>query len=190
MPRRVLLLLGVSPFDRTNGAARAMRSVCETIAGHGFEVRAVAPTACVHAEPETHLASIHDDDGRPPREYRFDPPTDGEPGVHRFVRNGVRYALLETGAATHVDWEREHGAAFDRLLDAETDVWRPDVLFTFGGSPDERRRRHAIRERGAAVLFYVQNHHYYDTRAFVGVDHVLTCSAFLAGEYERRIGVR
>ncbi|TVQ60472.1 MAG: hypothetical protein EA379_08065 [Phycisphaerales bacterium] len=200
-------MLGVSPFDRTNGAARAARSMCETIARHGFEVRAVAPTACVNVEPHTHLDAIRDEQGRLPSDFTHTPPeappksspksppvsllqSSTAAPVMRFSRRGVHFSLLDTGEHTHTSWAAKFAEPFTELLTRELDAHPPDVVLTFGGSPAERRWRAMVRGRGAAVVFSLQNHGYYDRRAFEDVDHVLSCSDFIAAEYERRIGLR
>jgi glycosyltransferase involved in cell wall biosynthesis len=62
-------------------------------------------------------------------------------------------------------------------------------VLTFGATLLERFRQRAARMQGAAVVLSVQQHSYYDIRAFEQTDAVLTCSQFLRQCYIDRIGV-
>lgn len=187
MARSVLLLLGVCPYDRTNGAARDVRAVCEILAEAGYTVSALTPTANVLPGGSDPVAQIRAE-GREPRDVAVnDEPNIGR--VLRFADRGVRYAMLDTGAHGFVTWENEHDAAFTALLEDTLANHAPDVIYTFGGTPPEQRWRRRARETGAAVVFTLHNHGYYHPLAFNDTDAVIACSRFLAQRYKQRVGI-
>ena len=86
-------------------------------------------------------------------------------------------------------WEQVHGRRFDQLFDDEVRSFQPDLLFTYGGSPGDLRRRQRARRQGARVVFALHNTGYAMEGAFADVDGVLTPSRFLTGFYRSAIGL-
>jgi glycosyltransferase involved in cell wall biosynthesis len=106
-----------------------------------------------------------------------------------FGYRGVGYRLLDVGNRSHVQWESVHGRQFDLLFDDELHSFRPDILFTFGGSPGDRRRMERARRQGARIVFALRNENYPDRAFFDGMDGVLTPSRFLTDFYRERLGI-
>lgn len=186
-PPRLLLLLGQSPFDPTSGAAQSTRLIAELLARQGFEVRALATTAC-----EGNLTDGHDGilselgilSSRAPDA----PPAHRLPAlgvastVLRFEANGVRYTLLSVDPAWKHRWEHHVGAAYDAEFRHVLATWRPEVVLTYGGDRTDAARRKTARVAGATVVFALHNR-YYRTHPPAEVDAFLAPTEFLANEY-------
>ncbi|MCP3905788.1 MAG: glycosyltransferase family 4 protein [Planctomycetes bacterium] len=187
MPRSVLLLLKQLPQDPSSGAARSMRGIAELLAAAGIDVRALATTATERAqrlEPRAFLreAGLEIEIDRRGAVGR------GRPVINAMQR-GVRYTLLDTGAAGVSEWEPDHGRQFDRLYHGVLDELDPEFVLTFGGAPEDVQRRREARRRGALVVFGLRNLGYLVRGAFAEVDAVLTPSRFLTERYREAIGL-
>jgi glycosyltransferase involved in cell wall biosynthesis len=184
---RLLLSLPQLPQDPASGAARSMSTICEMLAQAGFAVRAVGTTATERAGKEAPISylrklgiSVQVEHGRIKPRIR--------PEL-TFSHRGVAHRLLDVGNRSHVQWESVHGRQFDLLFDDELHSFRPDILFTFGGSPGDRRRIERARRQGARIVFALRNENYPDRAFFDPMDGVLTPSRFLTDFYRERIGL-
>src|SRR6185436_15700349 len=99
-------------------------------------------------------------------------------GIHRFESRGVRCAVLD-----------EEGDAYDVLFDDTLRRFRPDLVFTYGGSPRAVARRRRARAAGARVIFGLYNTAYPSRAWFDHVDLVITPSEFLSRYYRDAIGL-
>jgi len=175
------------PQDPASGAARSLKTICEMLAGAGFQVRALATTATergAKAKPLDYLQSI----GVSPTIRR---PT--RAGPYRpellFTDLGVDYRLLDVANQSFVSWEKLYGRNFDLLFDEELRDFQPDVVFTFGGSAGDVRRRHRARNSGAKVVFGLRNMSYLAPGSFEHVDAILTPSQYVSDRYRSVLGV-
>lgn len=186
MPR-LLLLLSQFPYDPASGAARNLRTVCQLVARQGFEVRCLATTASEAAasfDARDHLRRLG---------IQISDETFHRNGVEsrllRFEDRQIKYVLLDAGDRSPDAWPPSIESAFNDLLRHELSEFRPDILYTFGGSEAERIRFAMARKRGTKVVFGLQNAGYLHPAAFVDCDAVLSCSRFLSGLYHREIGL-
>jgi hypothetical protein len=76
-------------------------------------------------------------------------------------------------------------AFFHKFLD----VYRPDVLLTYGGDPITLGMIAEARRRGVTVVFALHNFAYTDARWFSNVDYCLVASEFARRHYRDRIGL-
>jgi glycosyltransferase involved in cell wall biosynthesis len=186
MARRVLVVLAQMPHDPASGAARSTRAIADLLAAGGFDVRCLATTATEAADRDRPAAELLASLGLHPRAARG-------PGGARLLEcshHGVAYRYLDTPGHDQNSWEPSLGSAFDRLVREEASSFGPDVVFTFGATRPQLARRGMLRDAGAAVVAALFNHGHYDRGAFAHTDAVYACSAYLAGEYRRRIGLR
>lgn len=184
---RVLLLLSQMPQDPASGAPRSMRTICEFLAAGGMDVRALATTVVEGSgefDPCEHLRGMGVGDvaleGR------------GEvAGGHvlKFSSKGVHYELLNTVRKSARDWEQAFGVQFDALLERQLEGFGPQIVFTYGGTPADMRRRKRVRGAGAKIVFGLRNLNYMARGAFADVDAVLTGSRFVTERYRRQVGI-
>ncbi len=161
---KLLLVLPQSPFDRSSGAARSMRTICEMLVPHGFDVHCVATTATEFGKPQP----------------------DGGLALPPFNDNGVAYRLLNV---ENLNWRVRHGKAFDKMFDDELSIFRPDVVFTYGGFQDDLGRHERARRHGAKVIFGLRNDKYLSPTFFEKLDGVITPSEYLACLYRKAVGL-
>ncbi|HEY6485957.1 MAG TPA: glycosyltransferase [Candidatus Cybelea sp.] len=155
------------------------------LAAHGFVVHGLATTAVESRVPLDFKAAIYANGvcrdeiaARVDRHY----------GVLRFEDRNVSYTLVDTQSLGIARWPESAGATYDRLFDDELNSFRPDVLFTYGGHLDDRRRHHRAQLAGARVVFGVFSLGYLEPGFFNSVDAVLTPSRYMAGRYAQ-IGI-
>lgn len=175
---RLLLLLGQSPFDPTSGAAQSTRLIAEALAREGFGVQALATTACEGDLPGGHAAAL--------AELEPGLAIDEAPGIARFVRAGVSYALHSVAPRWKHEWERHIGPAYNAAYQRLLHEWRPDVVLTYGGDPTDLVRRRQARQAGASVVFALHNLAYRKHRQSE-VDAFLAPTRFLADAYAGKL---
>jgi hypothetical protein len=107
--------------------------------------------------------------------------------VMRYSHRGIEHTLLDLPAGEEHQGRDSPGAAFDDLFDAELRDFRPQVLFTYGSSDGDLRRRLRARETGCRVVFGLFNLGYGSRELFRHVDHVVTPSEFLARRYREML---
>ncbi|MFN0011832.1 MAG: glycosyltransferase [Phycisphaerales bacterium] len=187
MSKRVLLLLSQLPLDPSSGAARTMMSIAGALAKRGFDVRSLSSSAMEAANPPKALPML--------RELGIDVDVDRRPAAGqgcaawRFLHKGVKCEVMDTGRLSVREFDFPHGQQFSRMLSQALEEFKPEVVFTFGGTPTEQGRRELARQSGAAVVFVLQNLAYQHPLAFDQVDAVISPSAFLRGKYVQSIGL-
>ena len=160
---RLLMVLPQMPQDPASGAARSMRTICEMLAGTGWDVRVLATTATEHAAHRTHLGAVS---------YLKRLGIDvaikcraGRLAEFRFTHRGVEYLLLDMQPAW--SWQ------FDDLFDQTVRDFSPDILLAYGGRPEDRRRYERARAWGVKRVFGLRNGAYQTPGFFEGFDGVL-----------------
>jgi glycosyltransferase involved in cell wall biosynthesis len=186
MPRQpsLLLVLPQLPLDSGSGAARSLTTISEMAAGAGYQVRALATTATELAhklDPLEHLTSLglHVNRSRKP----------GDRPELTFESRGISYRLLDTANAHAFTWQKLYNRQFDLMFDREIERFRPDLMLTFGGNPEDVRRRRRARHQGVKVVFGLRNFGYLDPAGLAEVDAILTPSQFSADRYRQVLGV-
>jgi glycosyltransferase involved in cell wall biosynthesis len=180
----LLLVLPQLPLDSGSGAARSLTTICEMAADAGYRVRALATTASEvshHLDPAEHLAQqgIGANRSRNP----------GDRPELSFESRGISYRLLDVAHARPFTWQKLYNRQFDLMFDRELDRFRPDLIVTFGGTPEDVRRRRRARHRGAKVVFGLRNFGYLVPDGIAEVDGILAASQFLSDRYRQVLGV-
>jgi glycosyltransferase involved in cell wall biosynthesis len=186
MPR-LLLLLPQLPQDPASGAARSMRTISGFLADAGWSVRALAVTANEAAAPPDLLHGMNlAVTIRPPNRsiYQHDRPVLEFDDPH-----GIHYQLLDTGDHTPFSWHTAPGSQFNRLYQRELADHRPDVVFGYGGHPDDVERFQRAQAAGCKVVFGLRNHGYKTAAWLRDLAGVLTCSEYLSGVYRDALGL-
>jgi len=180
----LLLVLPQLPLDSSSGAARSLNTICEMAAAAGYRVRALAATA-------TELAHKHDI-GDHLRSLGLSVRRSRQPGERPevlFESRGISYRLLDTGNAPVMGWQKLYHRQFDLMLDRELEHFRPDLVLTYGGSPEDVRRRRKARRQGVKVVFGLRNFGYLTPGGLEEVDAILAASRYLADRYRAALGV-
>ena len=196
---RILLAIHNAYTDHTSGAALSMRILMQWLREAGHDVQVLA-TARFDAKPPadlmTHLAE-HEivPVRRPPSRAsqrsvkRVGNLGPGRPTVD-FRLCDVPVRMLLTKAPRNTPADRFEADQFLFLLDEILSEGTPDVLVTYGGHPVVEETMRRGRAAGALVVFALHNYGYEDRRRFDHVDHVYSCSPYLAAFYRDRIGLR
>src|SRR5215471_9307932 len=165
----VLLVLPQLPQDPASGAARSLRTISEILAGGGFAVRALATTA-------SELAG-HQDAGEYLRAQGLSVSktraSGGRPELS-FDQNRISYRLLDTARLSFSAWPKLYGRQFDLMFDEEVQRFSPDIIFTYGGAPDDSRRRQRARRRGVKIVFGLRNLAYLTPGGLEETDAILS----------------
>ena len=170
---RLLMVLPQMPQDPASGAARSMRTVCEMLAGAGWDVRVLATTATERANPKLPAFYLEG--------LGIDVTVDCKVGKRpelRFTHRDVEYRLLDVGAVSGY-----LGYQFDDLFDKTLLEFSPDILLAYGGRPEDRRRYERARAWRVKTVFALRNGAYQTPGFFEGFDGVLTPSSFLTNLY-------
>lgn len=186
MGRRLLVLLSQNPLDPAGGAARTIDSICRLLTPSGYEIEMLGTDASDFINEASRISAAEQlrAVGLEPEEL-----TEDTTPITRARRDGITYTLLETGGWRVGFPHPFHVPRFDHLFIKLMRRFKPDIVLTFGATTLERRRQQAARRMGAAVVLSVQQHSYYNVRAFEHADAVLSCSQFLRQCYLDRVGV-
>lgn len=185
MGSRILLLLPQMPQDPTSGAARTSQTAVEFARQAGFEVRALATTNTESPSPVDSVEYLRSAGCDP----EVIPASSRGSRELRFEQRGISYTLVDTGRFGVGQWEKPHGRHFNRLFEEELESFQPDILFTYGGLPDDVLRQQRARRRGVRVALILNNWGYFQPQFFRHIDSVLTPSNFLAQRYRERLGI-
>lgn len=107
----------------------------------------------------------------------------------RYRDRGVTYHLVDVGSRGPMEWEGSFGRQFDRTFDETLAKWRPDIVFTYGGTPAEEARRRRAKRSGARVVFGLRNMAYLAGWRAAAVDAILTPNEHVAERYRRDAGL-
>lgn len=189
-PTRVLMLMGQSPYDASSGAAITMLAIARILARYAerFVVRTLCTTATEAARPELPMVTLSRAGVKAQVDNRG-AVGKGRP-VIRWRDRAIEFAALDAGTMHPRDWDPPLRPQFNSMLGDELERFTPQVVFTFGGLLGDQVRRAACRAAGAAVVFAIHNTSYLHHDAFQDVSAVWACSRFVAGEYERVLGVK
>lgn len=180
---RLLLLLPQLPQDPASGAARSMTSICELLAGSGWNVRALCTTLSESAQAldaDAVLQLLGIDIQR-----RMAP----EP-EWLYRHRGIQYRALAMAAQPHSQTlDADSSRRLTRAFRQELASFRPDIVFTFGMRADDLERQHAALRAGARVVFGLRNEAYLGFRQWGHLSGVLTPSEYLSALYRDDAGL-
>lgn len=174
---RALLVLPQLPQDPAAGAPRSMTSICELLAESGWHVRALATSLSEASRPEDAVSLLERLGIAVERRVK-------RGAELRYSHRGVDFRTVVVGSrAKLLEWEKVHGRAFDLAFDEELSSFRPDVIFTYGMLPGDRRRQARAIRAGAKIVFGLRNENYLGFRDWGHLSGVLTPSQYLADLY-------
>ena len=164
-------------LDTASGASMAVREMLLQLVQHGYEVTILGATVFDHARGTSGLLEQW-------------PTMQEQKGKLVSLIDGVLEHKLYVTDSTQRDkmTSREESTWFNLYLQA-LELYKPDVVFYYGGQPFDFLIAHEARGRGIPVVFYLANGSYTQTRWCRDVDMVLTDSQATADMYTRRLGV-
>jgi glycosyltransferase involved in cell wall biosynthesis len=156
-----------------------MRTICEMLAGAGWDVRVLATTATERAANRMPMGAVsylaglgisavvnHGVGQRPELQ---------------FTHRRVKYVLLDVGPG--FGWSQ-----FDDLFDKTVLEFLPDILLAYGGRAGDRGRYQQARWLDVKTVFALRNGAYQTPGFFDGFDGILTPSSFLTNLYRGTMG--
>ena len=178
----LLLLLPQIPHDPGSGAARTMALTVALLGGNSFNVSAIGTTASEAAGQYDCLELLRAQGASPIWQHR----------QIRYSLDGLNCLLLDVGQSNPSAWRRRHLRDYDLLLERELVRFNPDVVFTYGGHPDDLVRLQRLRQTKVAIVLGLWNLGYLtgSRRFFQSYDAIVTPSQYLADVYRARCGIR
>lgn len=162
---RILFINNHCLSDPTAGVTQSFRTILRWWKEAGHAVYALTTATFESPVPWTiadHLAAV------PSAQLRAD-------GTTAYALDGVKVVVFPT-VATQV-------AAMTTAL---TELY-PDVLVVQGSHPYMNSWLAAAKTRGITTVRTVRSYRYYHDSFYRDVDHVFTCSAYLADHYQQKI---
>jgi glycosyltransferase involved in cell wall biosynthesis len=176
-----------SILDFSNGASVATLDVLQGLTTLGFECQAFC-TAKLDLHTEVSLEKMIGDLHEP---YQVRPAACGDDRARiLYTRRGqVPITLIRDESTRHVKKSPEEIRTVLRLFARFLDVYRPDVLFTYGGDPITHGMIAVAKRRGIPVVFAIHNFGYTDICHFSGVDYCFVPSEFAQAHYREKLGL-
>jgi GT2 family glycosyltransferase/glycosyltransferase involved in cell wall biosynthesis len=176
-----------SILDFSNGASVATMDVLQGLTARGFECQAFC-TAKLDLQTEVSFEKMIGDLHEP---FEVRPSvcgTDQAPIL--YTRRGrVPITFIRQSSTRHVTQSREEVQTVLRFFAKFLDVFRPDVLFTYGGDPITQGMIAVARHRRIPVVFAIHNFGYLDVRHFSNVDYCFVPSEFARAHYRDKLGL-
>jgi glycosyltransferase involved in cell wall biosynthesis len=192
---RFLLVNNHCISDPIAGVTQSLRTIVEWLAdaGHACHVLTTARfESAVTFTIEEHLAHQGVPASAfagPPRRRSTKAGRSANCPVVRYTVRDVPVTLLLTRHNNERRPDRAEAAQFLTLFAGLLNDHAPDVVIAANGHPMIFEAMRDARRKGVTTAFAVRGFGYYDRSYFENVDHVFTCSRFLTGVYEDKIGL-
>ena len=188
LARRKILFASVhSILDNSNGASVATLDMLHGLSTLGFECQAFC-TAKLDLQTEVSFEKMIGDFHEP---YQVRPSVRGADRAQvLYTRRGqVPITFIQQNSTRHAKQTPEEIRTALRFFQKFLDIFRPDVLLTYGGDPITQGMIAVARRRGIPVVFGVHNFQYVDPRAFSQVDFCIVASEFARRHYHDKLGL-
>jgi GT2 family glycosyltransferase/glycosyltransferase involved in cell wall biosynthesis len=176
-----------SILDFSNGASVATMDVLQGLTARGFECQAFC-AAKLDLQTEVSFEKMIGDLHEP---FDVRPSvcgTDQAPIL--YTRRGrVPITFIRQSSTRHVTQSHEEVQTVLRFFAKFLDVFRPDVLFTYGGDAVTQGMIAVARHRRIPVVFAIHNFGYTDARHFSNVDYCFVPSEFAQAHYRDKLGL-
>ena len=185
--KRVLFASAHSILDFSNGASVATLDVLQGLTTLGFECQAFC-TAKMDLHTEVRLEKMIDD-LHEPYEVRSSVSGADRAKILYTRRQKVPITLIRQESTRHSKPAPDEIRTVLRLFQKFLDVYRPDVMLTYGGDPVTQGMIAAAGRAGIPVVFAIHNFGYTDLRHFSGVHHCIVPSEFAGRHYRDKLGL-
>ncbi len=187
-PRERILFASVhSILDFSNGASVATLDVLQGLTTLGFECEAFC-TAKLDLQTEASIEKMIGDLHEP---YQVRPSACGGDRARILYtrRHQVPITLIRHESTRHTKQSPDEVRTALRFFQKFLGVYRPGVLFTYGGDGITQGMIDVAKRRGIPVVFAIHNFGYTDLRYFSGVDHCIVPSEFAGRHYRDKLGL-
>jgi hypothetical protein len=107
-----------------------------------------------------------------------------------YTRHGqVPITLIRQDSTRHTKQTPDEIRTVLAFFAKFVEIYRPDVLLTYGGDPITLSLIGHARRRGVPVVFGIHNFQYVDPRAFARVDYCIVASEFARRHYRDKFGL-
>jgi glycosyltransferase involved in cell wall biosynthesis len=185
--RKILFASAHSVLDFSNGAAVATLDMLQALTTLGLDCQAFC-TAKLDLNEEVNFEKIVGDLHEP---YQVRPSACGANRARVLYtrRRQVPITFLRLDSTRHVQQSPEEIGTILRFFQSFLEIYRPDVLLTYGGDPVTQGMIAAARRRGIPVVFAIHNLAYNHRQAFSHVDHCIIASEFARRHYRDTLGL-
>jgi glycosyltransferase involved in cell wall biosynthesis len=185
--KRVLFASAHSILDFSNGASVATLDILQGLTTLGFECQAFC-TAKMDLHTEVRFEKMIDD-LHEPYEVRSSVSGADRATILYTRRQQVPITFIRQESTRHSKPAPDEIRTVLRLFQKFLDVYRPDVMLTYGGDPITQGMIAAAGRAGIPVVFAIHNFGYTDLRHFSGVDHCIVASEFSGRHYRDKLGL-
>ena len=185
--RNILFASAPSIVDSSNGASVATPDVLRGLAAAGFECQAFCtPRLDFHTE-----VCFEDVVGATREPFRVQPSICGSERARVLStrRQAVPITIIRLESTRHVSLRAEELQTVLEFFEKFLDVYRPDVVITYGGDPTTLGMIAIAKRRGIPVVFAIHNFAYAKLHLFAQVDYCIVPSRFAQRFYRDQAGV-
>ena len=185
--KRVFFASAHSIVDFSNGASVATLDVLQGLTTAGFECQAFC-AAKLDFQTEVCLESIVDSMHEPRQTHRS---ICGSRAARvLYTRRGhVPITIIRLESTRHGVQRHDEVQTVLEFFEKFLEVYRPDVMLTYGGDPTTAGMIARAKQRGIPVVFALHNFAYTNPRFFANVDYCLVASEFARRHYRDKVGL-
>ena len=185
--KRILFASAHSIVDFSNGASVATLDVLQGLTTAGFECQAFC-AAKLDFQTEVCLEKIVDSMHEPHQMHRSI--CGSQRAEVLYTRRGhVPITIIRLESTRHGVQRPDEVQTVLEFFEKFLDVYRPDVMLTYGGDPTTAGMIARARRRGIPVVFALHNFAYTNPRFFANVDYCLVASEFARRHYRDKVGL-
>ena len=185
--RKILFASAHSILDFSNGASVATLDLLQALTNLGLECQAFCTAKLDLNEAvcfEKLVGDLHE-----PFQVRPSACGDSHAKILYTRRHQVPITLIRLDSTRHIQQGPEEVGTILQFFQSFLEVYRPDVLLTYGGDPVTQGMMALARRRGTSVVFGLHNFQYVDPRAFSQVDYCIVPSEFTRRHYQDKLGL-
>jgi glycosyltransferase involved in cell wall biosynthesis len=185
--RRILFASAHSILDFSNGASVATLDMLQGLTTFGLECQAFCTAKLDLNEDvcfEKIVGDLHE-----PHQVRRSVCGASRARILYTRRHQVPITFIRLDSTRHVQQSLEEVGTILQFFQSFLEIYRPDVLLTYGGDPVTQGMITLARRRGIPVVFGLHNFQYFDARAFSQVDYCVVASEFAQRHYRHKLGL-
>jgi glycosyltransferase involved in cell wall biosynthesis len=179
--RKILYASAHSILDFSNGASVATLDMLQALTALGLECQAFCTTKLDFNEDvcfEKIVGDLHE-----PFQVRPSVCGDNRARVLYTRRRQVPITFLRLDSTRHVQQSPQEIDTIHQFFQSFLEIYRPDVLLTYGGDAVTQGMIALARRRGIPVVFAIHNLAYNHRQPFAHIDHCIVASQFARRHY-------
>jgi glycosyltransferase involved in cell wall biosynthesis len=189
-PNPTLLFASYHAYlDHSSGAALATRDLFEHLAAGGWNCRVVCGPALDYQDGRGPAGVLHEH-GIQHHLERCAPPNGARYELYHFVLNGVPVSQYRPeGFDPRRPATQDEGVPFLDVVSRACELYRPDIVLTYGGPPLAPHLMRRVKAAGKRVVFCLHNFDYRDPAFLREANALWVPSEFARATYRERVGV-